>query len=210
MRKGFTLIELLAVIVILAIIALIATPIILGIINNAKKEAFKATTYGISKAADNAYAKMIYSNKDLIMITYSYSDGVELSDPAGYTLEYTGTKPKNGFVILNEQGKVSLMLHDGKWCASKDFTDTEITVEEKSLDDCIGPVVPIDISYANAPVLAKGMRAVIWDDGTSTWIDAKDPNDPYKQNWYNYEEKRWANAMTADGSMWVWIPRYAY
>ena len=37
--KWFTLIELLAVIVILAIISLIATPIILGIINDAKKDA---------------------------------------------------------------------------------------------------------------------------------------------------------------------------
>ena len=36
-RKGFTLIELLAVIVILAVIALIATPIILNMIENAKK-----------------------------------------------------------------------------------------------------------------------------------------------------------------------------
>ena len=35
-NKGFTLIELLAVIVILAIIALIATPIIIGIINDAR------------------------------------------------------------------------------------------------------------------------------------------------------------------------------
>ena len=39
-KKGFTLIELLAVIVILAIIALIATPIILGMIDSAKKQAF--------------------------------------------------------------------------------------------------------------------------------------------------------------------------
>jgi len=38
MKKGFTLIELLAVIVILAIIALIATPIILGIIEDARNE----------------------------------------------------------------------------------------------------------------------------------------------------------------------------
>lgn len=37
--KGFTLIELLAVIVILAIIALIASPIILGIIQNSQKSA---------------------------------------------------------------------------------------------------------------------------------------------------------------------------
>ena len=36
MKKGFTLIELLAVIVILAIIALIATPIILNIIADTK------------------------------------------------------------------------------------------------------------------------------------------------------------------------------
>ena len=30
--------------------------------------------------------------------------------------------------------------------------------------------------------------------------------------WYSYkeDEKRWANAKTADGSMWVWIPRFAY
>jgi len=40
-KKGFTLIELLAVIVILAIIALIATPIILGVIDKAKRGAFK-------------------------------------------------------------------------------------------------------------------------------------------------------------------------
>ena len=39
MKKGFTLIELLAVIVILAIIALIATPIILNIIEDSKKSA---------------------------------------------------------------------------------------------------------------------------------------------------------------------------
>ena len=25
-----------------------------------------------------------------------------------------------------------------------------------------------------------------------------------------YENKKWANAKTEDGSMWVWIPRYAY
>ena len=39
MKKGFTLIELLAVIVILAVIALIATPIILNIVEDSKKSA---------------------------------------------------------------------------------------------------------------------------------------------------------------------------
>ena len=39
MKKGFTLIELLAVIVILAIVALIATPIILDVVEDARKSA---------------------------------------------------------------------------------------------------------------------------------------------------------------------------
>ena len=42
MKKGFTLIELLAVIIILAIIALIATPIILNVIEDARKSAGKS------------------------------------------------------------------------------------------------------------------------------------------------------------------------
>ena len=44
-NKGFTLVELLAVIVILALIALIATPIILNVINDAKKQAAKDSAY---------------------------------------------------------------------------------------------------------------------------------------------------------------------
>lgn len=51
-KKGFTLIELLAVIVILAIIALIATPIILNMINDAKKSAAKDSAYAYQDAAE--------------------------------------------------------------------------------------------------------------------------------------------------------------
>ncbi len=44
MKKGFTLIELLAVIIILAIVALIATPIILNVIDDARRSAAKSET----------------------------------------------------------------------------------------------------------------------------------------------------------------------
>ena len=53
-KKGFTLVELLAVIVILVIIALIATPIILNVINDAKKEAAKDSFYGYMDAIEKA------------------------------------------------------------------------------------------------------------------------------------------------------------
>ena len=47
MKKGFTLIELLVAIILLAIVALIATPIILGIIKDTKENAFKESITGI-------------------------------------------------------------------------------------------------------------------------------------------------------------------
>ena len=55
-NKGFTLIELLAVIVILAIIALIATPIILNIINDSKVESKKRSAENYFDAVELAVA----------------------------------------------------------------------------------------------------------------------------------------------------------
>ena len=62
MKKGFTLIELLAVIVILAIIALIATPIILGIINDARDSARERTAELVAKEVELAYTGYMYNN----------------------------------------------------------------------------------------------------------------------------------------------------
>ena len=62
MKKGFTLIELLAVIVILAIIALIATPIILGIINDAREKANERSVELYASAVRNAIASYQLTN----------------------------------------------------------------------------------------------------------------------------------------------------
>ena len=75
------------------------------------------------------------------------------------------------------------------------------------------PTLPSDGSYSkekgvNTPKLGSGMTPIKWNG--STWIETTG-NDP---EWYNYGEtestRKWANAKTSDGSMWVWIPRYAY
>ncbi len=61
-KKGFTLIELLAIIVILAIIAVITVPIILNIIDEAKKGAEKNSVIGYGKAVELAYTQYQYEN----------------------------------------------------------------------------------------------------------------------------------------------------
>ena len=66
----------------------------------------------------------------------------------------------------------------------------------------------------NKPELMTGMMAIKFTEPTGNTEDTKGKeekvSDSSKNDWYNYSEKKWANAKTNDGSMWVWIPRYAY
>ena len=61
-KKGFTLIELLAVIVVLAIIALIATPIVMSTIDKAQEGANKRSVEGYMKAYEAAYYEYMLEN----------------------------------------------------------------------------------------------------------------------------------------------------
>lgn len=65
MKKGFTLIELLAVIIILAVIALIATPVVLNVVENARTEAAKNSAYGIIDAAKYEYMDSLLTSSSV-------------------------------------------------------------------------------------------------------------------------------------------------
>ena len=62
----------------------------------------------------------------------------------------------------------------------------------------------------NKPRLKQGMTAVKFNEPTQDSIGTMLDTNENDNEWYNYEEKKWANARTEDGSMWVWIPRFAY
>ena len=62
---AFTLIELLAIIVILAIIAVITVPIILGIIEDASKNAAIDSAYGYKDAVNKYYVPELFNSKNL-------------------------------------------------------------------------------------------------------------------------------------------------
>ncbi len=63
MKKGFTLIELLAVIIILAVIALIATPVVLNVVDAAKKSAAKESVYGYAEAVKLARYEYMFAHE---------------------------------------------------------------------------------------------------------------------------------------------------
>ena len=71
------------------------------------------------------------------------------------------------------------------------------------------PELPSDGSFSedkgvNTPNLGEGMTPIKWNG--SSWVETTGSD----SGWYDYSAKKWANAKTSDGSMWVWIPRFAY
>lgn len=97
-QKGFTLVELLAVIVILAVIALIATPVILSMIESSRKGAAESSMLSYVDAVEKTIVtKMMTSNSS---VDYDQTYLVK-----GLTLT-SDTKP-----CMNESSKI---LEDAK------------------------------------------------------------------------------------------------
>ena len=227
-KNGFTLIELLAVVVILAVIALIATPLILGIINDARKGAFKNTAYGILEAGKFTYTSAIVKTGEIDSTAFTYVDGVETSNPSGRKLEYKGEKPQSGTVVLNSEGKMAIAIYNGSYCAEKDYDDVEVTISQKTEAEC-QVIFNADLSGASVPVLSTNMIPIKWDG--AKWIKADVNNVLGTKQWYDYNAYQWANvALVSEASRagyvsaaagvevneanvmayLVWVPRYKY
>ena len=123
-KKAFTLIELLAVIVILAIIALIAVPVIINIINKVNKSAFKDTAYGIINAGE-----LYFAEQQLEPMGMTDSKTFEFPN-TGNELQIKGKLPDSGYMTVNKDGKVAIAVSNGRYCITKDFDDTDVTVTE--------------------------------------------------------------------------------
>ena len=118
MKKGFTLIELLAVIVILAIIATIAVPIVLSIINDTKESALFRSGEFYTSALEQSIATATLNGITIEAGTYSImQDGNvcigEINDNVcdGNILkvEIKGEKPTQGTVKI-EEGKINKLV----------------------------------------------------------------------------------------------------
>ena len=118
---------------------------------------------------------------------------------------------------------------DGSNPISGELISTLITAEAS--DTMSRYTEKIDNSGANYPVLTDGLIPVVYNESTSKWVKADVTSSTSTYGWYDYDQKKWANAVLvtstnrstyqsatagttiADADIlafYVWIPRYKY
>ena len=107
--KGFTLIELLAVIVILAIIALIATPIVLGIIEDSRQNTNELTAGFIVESVEKSYSMAFTKNSGAIPTLQQVKNEFGMNG-AEWNVETKDGKEINKIVTPNGQVECEIIL----------------------------------------------------------------------------------------------------
>ena len=213
MKKGFTLIELLAVIIVLAIVALIATPIIMNVIDDSKESANLRSVEGYAEAV-----RQNYFNESL-------GGGTPVIDETFLNnVETSGGEVKCDSVLYNDNYqtilyKCTVNNSEKKYCYAKgkhyDCEDSEMLAILTGSGWEAPPYQ--DNSGANKPELLDNMVPIKYEN--DNWVVASESD-----NWYDYDAKEWANAVVlnttknvgdtvseSDIDLWyVWIPRYKY
>ncbi len=142
-------------------------------------------------------------------ITYNLDGGTVSGNPTTYTIEdaITLVNPtKDGYNFTG-------------WTGSNGTTpSTTVTIAKGSTGDRTY-TANWESAWVgwNKPVLTAGLTPVNWNG--SSWVSTTEANWDYNYNSVatathstvaGNGDGKWANAQTADGSLYVWIPRYSY
>ena len=136
-KKGFTLVEVLAVITILAIIALIATPMVLNIVKRAQQGAFLRSVDNVIKAGE-----LFYLDAEIQGIKgdtrFECVDNKCSSDKTNRFGEILALEVKGdmgeGYVIVTSDGDIELALERSKYCATKYRFGEEVNIIQGTCD----------------------------------------------------------------------------
>ena len=131
-KYGFTLIELLAVIVVLAVIAMITTPIVFGIINTAKKGAAEQSTVAYAKAVEDTVAIAAMNNK-----SYANRDDYLYDE---IKADVSGDTPTGGIYALKDG-----IVTRGIFCVNG-YKVTYSDSQAKAYENCTGDDLKWDSS----------------------------------------------------------------
>ena len=217
-KKGFTLVELLAVIVILAVIALIATPTILGVIEKSRKGAANSSALGYIDALEKQIA-----------INEMDTDKTSISDGTYHVgeidISYKGKGPVDGNYVIEKGIVTKGIFLFGEYYVCYSENKVTSNKDENKLTDCSDIAENVEyketiLNGAYPKISGELVPVTIENDGVVKKADIN-------SKWYSYQEKKWANAVILvdntisyeDGeeipeenieSYFVWIPRYKY
>ena len=202
MKKGFTLIEMIGVMVILSLLMAFAMPSIINYIKKGGDTKDKVVIEMIYDAAKN----YVSDNKNMFKKDENNTYCISL-----YTLA------SEGYI----ESPMTLSSSDDDITSESSTKTVKVTYDKKYkyelTDECTGMVNP-------TPILPKGFIPVYYNETNENWIVA----DPKTDDWYNYDEQRWANAVvlkqgvtkkvgdtvSVDGTevlmMYVWVPKFEY
>ena len=121
-KKAFTLVELLGAIVVLAILTLITMPIISNVINDVRIKSLQSSAYGLIEASNLYYAQ--YGNNS--NIRFDIENNQVSSTDTTNLLRYKGSV-KEGTVILDRKGNVTVCITDGNNSAYKNYNESKVT-----------------------------------------------------------------------------------
>jgi len=180
-NKGFTLVELLAVIVILAVIALIATPVVLSMIESSRKGAAESSMLAYTQATENTILTKMMNSSTSVNYDQKYS-------VIGLTLT-TATEAEDGKVTANlpclDAESKPVDLADGKTsCEAGGYTDNpaylafniDLKGDQPAEND--GNIIEVDNNTVVRAKLKFGKYYVSYfysqEDGTTTYCSADD------------------------------------
>ena len=118
-KRGFTLIQLLAVIIVLAIIALIATPIIFNVIENEKIKSIENSCYEVIDVVRTKYAEGLLNSED----------GTVKSKGNVTEITVSGEQPIAGIWEIDNSSNPDnrgIKIKDVKFASMKDYTCTNV------------------------------------------------------------------------------------
>jgi len=143
-KRGYTLIELLATVIILAIIALIATPIILNMIDDVRRAANYQTVYGLIDGGKFYYAESTLDD--------SKKPALENLENIYDQIIVDGRKPEEGVLYVNQKGQVAISVIIDNRCYVKGFVGE---VADYNMDDeaCILSFEGVDIEDSEPPTI---------------------------------------------------------
>ena len=186
-KKGFTLIELLAVIVVLAVIALIATPIVLNLIKTAKIGSAEQSVTGYLKAIENTIIKDMLYDKNISDGTYKY-DSLEV--------DVSGKRPTSGkYTVKN--GKVE----SGNFCVDGYYIEYKNSTSKYNKDKECGDVGPTKVDSTGTDT----HKGIVYLDPTGLSKKCNESNSKSEtgkktgcMKWYIYAEDNNSYTMILD------------